>query len=122
MKTLIVVDGPLRHRNIFNYLGIESYITGRMNFDLNLTGTAERPIINSSLQFEEGSVGSVSYQGVNSWFDYTDNRFNFDFSLNFNGKDSLTAGQSGSEIGGDTGWIVFSKSEDISRSIRHSTL
>jgi translocation and assembly module TamB len=81
----------LHPRNIFNYLGIESYITGRMNFDLNLTGTAERPIINSSLQFEEGSVGSVSHQGVNSWFDYTDNRFNFDFSLNFNGKDSLTA-------------------------------
>jgi translocation and assembly module TamB len=77
--------------NILRYLDIYSKVNGRMNFDLELKGTAEKPEFNGSLQFEKGAVGAVSFQDMNSWFDYADDCFNFYYSLNFNGQDSLTA-------------------------------
>jgi len=78
-------------KSILSYLGIDSQIDGRINFNLDLTGAADKPVFKGNLRFEEGNVGSIRYQGINSWFDYADDRFNFDFSLNFNGEDSLIA-------------------------------
>jgi translocation and assembly module TamB len=78
-------------KNILSYLGMDSRIDGRINLNLDLAGTADKPVFKGNLRFEEGNVGSISYQGIDSWFDYDDDRFNFDFSLDFNGEDSLMA-------------------------------
>jgi translocation and assembly module TamB len=77
--------------NILRYLDIYSLVKGRINFDLELKGTAEKPEFKGNLEFEKGSVGSVNFQEMNSWFDYAEDCFNFYYSLNFNGQDSLLA-------------------------------
>ncbi len=82
----------LRPGSFLFYLGIESEIDARINSNLEITGTADKPLIQGNLSFENGLVGGVKYQGIYSAFDYHDSRFNFDFLMDFNGQDSLTAG------------------------------
>ena len=77
--------------NILSYLDIDSRINGIMNFNLELAGTADKPEFKGNVQLEKGTVGSISYQDMNSWFNYADNTFKFYYSLDFNGQDSLTA-------------------------------
>jgi translocation and assembly module TamB len=78
-------------KNILNYLGKQTQIDSRMNFKIDLKGTADHTIYNGSLQFEEGSVGTINFRSINTSFDYRNDRLSFDYLLNFNDKDSLTA-------------------------------
>lgn len=82
----------LRPGSFFSYFGIENNIDARINSNLEIAGTADIPLIKGNLSFEDGSVGGIKYEGIYSVFEYRDDRFNFDFLLNFNGRDSLTAG------------------------------
>ena len=77
--------------NILKYLNIYNRVEGRMNFDLELSGTAAQPVFKSKFQFEKGAIGAISFHDMNSWFNYVDDRLNFSYSLNFNGEDSLNA-------------------------------
>jgi len=81
----------LHPKTIISYLGIYNELDGRVNFNLDIGGTATNPLFEGEIKFEEGYIGTIKYQGIHSWFDYKDDRFRFNFGLDFNGEDSLRA-------------------------------
>jgi translocation and assembly module TamB len=64
-------------------------VNGQFYTDINLTGTAEKPLINGSMDIRNGQVDEFAYN-LNGRFNYTDERFTWDYALIPNGKDSLT--------------------------------
>ena len=78
-------------KTLLSYLGLDAKIDGRANFNLDLSGTADKPVFKGFLRFGEGFVSSIKYQGISSHFNYEDDRFHYNFALDFNGRDSLIA-------------------------------
>jgi len=76
-------------KTLLSYLGIDAKIDGRVNFNLDLSGTADKPVFKGDLLFEEGYVSSIKHKGISSHFNYEDDRFHYNFALDFNGRDSL---------------------------------
>jgi translocation and assembly module TamB len=64
-------------------------VKGKFHTDINLTGSAEKPLINGSMAIRNGQVDEFTYN-LNGRFDYRDEFLTWDFALIPNGKDSLT--------------------------------
>ena len=81
----------IRPKTILTYLGMDGNFDGPINFDFALRGTADIPVFEGGLHVGEGVLSSIKYKGINSLFNYENDRLNYNIALNFNGKDSLTS-------------------------------
>ena len=75
---------------ILNTFGIEADYGGRIDMDLDLSGTMQNPIFEGTVSVEEGNANDLKFRELYCSYEYGDDRLLIDLTLDLNESDSLT--------------------------------